>query len=254
MSIEAEKIDKVVNIDSVYGGVNIDAKRATSVKVIVDNIKQRTLDELTFDDFNDVLNEFEDYIQKLLLPLGSTINKSFTPKKVYDLHQTQMFIPEVNISDISSTKLWEGWLLFLAYLHIVKPTVSIGNYKVTLNDGNEIKIDFLFNEDNRKFSTLVHDLLASNTFKTKKSDIFIFNNSNGNLKPNVLTNQRRENIIVDFTVANPLMEEVIGEHKFACLHIANITDNIAILETQGLAQLKNDIKNKIIEVFEDVLS
>lgn len=254
MSIEAEKIDKVVTIDSVFGGVNIDAKGAKSVKVIVDNSKQKTLEELTFNDFNDVLNEFEDHIQKLLLLLGSTINTSFTPKQVYDLHQTQMFIPEVNINDLSSAKLWEGWLLFLAYLHILKPSVKLGNYNVILQDNKEIKIDFLFNEDNKKFSSLVHDLLASNTFKAKKSDIFIFNNSNGNLKPNVLANQQREKIIVDFTVANPFMEEVIGEHKFACLHIANITDNIATLETQNLAQLKIDIKNKIIEVFKNVLS
>jgi len=254
MSIKAEKIEKVVSIDNVLGDVKVDGKGAASVTVIVDNTKQKTLEELTFNDFNDILNEFEDHIQRLLLPLGTTINTSFTPKQVFDVHQTQMFIPEVNISDISSSKLWEGWLLFLAYLHIVKRTVTIGDYKVTLNDGKVIKIDFLFNEADKKFSSLVHDLLASNTFKSRKSDIFIFNNSNGNLKPNVLSNLRRQRIIVDFTVANPLMEEVIGKHNFACLHIANITDEIAILETQDLAQLKLDIKNKIIEVFENVLS
>lgn len=254
MNFKAKTIEKIVTIDNVEQDVKIDAKNAGAVTVIVDNTKQKTLDELTFNDFNDVLNGFEEHIQRLLSPLSSTINTSFTPQQIYNSHKTQMFIPEVNISDMSSTKLWEGWLLFLAYLHILKPSVSLGNYKVLLNDNKEIKIDFLYNDDNKNFSKLVHDLLSSTTFKAKKSDIFIFNNQSGNLKPNVLPNERRERIIVDFTTVNSLSEEVIGKHKFACLHLAKITDSIDTPETQDLAQLKDEIKNKIIEVFENVLS
>ena len=250
MKIEAENIEKVAIFNKVEGGVNIDANKA-KVTVVIEGNKEKKLDEITFDDFNSVLNEFEANIQSLLLPLSSTINSTFFPYSICETYGKCMFIPEISYSNVCQKSLWEGWLLFLIYLHILKPTISLGNYLIEI-DGKELKIDFLYNETNKRFSDLIFELLNSKVFRTKKSDVFIFNNKNGNIKPNILTVERQKKIISDFSTVHSWVEEVIGEHNFGCLHIASLTDNIADSMENDLLKLKEDLKKRIIEVLKNV--
>lgn len=216
------------------------------------DLNQLSIEKLTFSDFNSVLNEFEPNIQKLLSPLSSTISSSFMPSNIFKVHDEKMFIPEKHPKEVSNKSLWEGWLLFLIYLYLLKPNISLGDYIVNI-DGKEIKVDFLFNEENKRFGDLIYDLFNSAIFRSKKSDIFIFNNIQGNLKPNVLSVERQKRIISDFTVVNSWYEEVIGEYQFGCLHIAELTDEVADNTEDDLAELKKNIKDKIIEVLKNVL-
>lgn len=250
LSITAEHIEKVTTVENINGTLNVDAKDS-NVTVIVAGKKEKKLEDLTFDDFSAVLDEFPENIQKLLRPLSSTINTKFTPKEIYEQHGAQLFLPEETLNNVSP-QLWEGWLLFLIYIYTSNPSVNLGNYTVAVNE-NQIGIEFLYNEENKKFSSLIHDLLASRIYKAKKPDLFIFNNKRGSLIPNVLSNEERKRIIVDFTTANAITDEIFGSYKFSCLHLAAVTDKVGTCSENNLGQLKQEVKDKITEVLENVI-
>ena len=214
--------------------------------------KETVVERLTFNDYNSVLSEFEPNIQKLFNIISATINTSFKPCDILKEHGENMFIPAKKPKNINTKSLWEGWLLFLIYLHLLKPNVSLGNYIINIDD-KETRINFLFNEQDKRFSDLIYDLLNNENIHQMKSDIFLFNNIKGNLKPNILSTKQKQNILTDFSSGNSWMEEVIGEYKFGCLHIASLTDNIANSSESDLKELKKSIKDKIVKVLENVL-
>lgn len=253
MNIETENIEKIVTIDNVEQDVKIDAKNAGPITVIVDKTKQKTLDELTLNDFSKILDEFPQHIQNILKPFSSSINAKVTPKEIYEEYQKHLFTPTDSSNEITSVQLWEGWLLFLIYVHLSNPAVSLGNYSISI-DNQKMEIEFLYNKSNKNFSNLIHDLLASTKYKAKKSNIFIFNNSRGMSFPNILPNEEKERIIVDFTTVNGLADEVFGKRKSAYLHLSALTNNVSSCIERDLSALKVEIKTKIMEVLQNALS
>lgn len=242
-------LQSIFNRGTISGTViqtlNFSIFRKYDPKIYID----KKIEDITFNDVLYIVDEFPSDIKAIIKPIAISINSTITPKDIYDIQNKDIFIPKNNGKVLISRKLWEGWLLFLIYMQLHNVQLNTENYEI--NIGNiQTKLKVLYANDENDFSTILHYLKCTETFKSRKITHYIFTNQSGKLQPNILSQEQISNIISDITMPITMTDEKSGaKKKFGCLHIEELNQRIS-KQTLNV-NLINLIKQEIIEVLKN---
>lgn len=208
----------------------------------------KKIEEITFNDVFYILDGFPSDIKAIIRPIAITINSTLTPKDILDIQNGDIFIPKNSGKVLISRKLWEGWLLFLIYMQLHNVQLDRKNYRIN-TDSIKSKLKILYADSENDFSTILHHLKCTDTFKSRKITHYIFTNQSGKLQPNLLSQNQISKIIPDITAPNTITDEKAGKKKFGCFHLEELNQRISSKTTSD--DLNKLIKDEIIKVLEN---
>jgi len=208
----------------------------------------KKIEEITFNDVFYIIDEFPSDIKAIIQPIAITINSTLTPKDILKIQNGDIFIPKNSGKVLISRKLWEGWLLFLIYMQLHNVQLDTENYGLN-TDNIKTKLKILYADSENDFSTILHHLKCTETFKSRKITHYIFTNQSGKLQPNILSQNQISKIIPDITAPNTITDEKAGKKKFGCFHLEELNQRISSKTTSD--DLNKLIKDQIIEVLEN---
>lgn len=242
---------KIINKGTVNGGIRQYFSFMFWRSYDPDIYLDKKIEQITFNDVLYVIDEFPHDIQTIIKPIAIAINSKIKPIDIVNIQQNEIYIPSNSGQVEKSKKLWEGWLLFLIYLCLHDSDIDRKNYEINRED-LKANLKILYADTENNFSTILHHLICTDTFKSRKISHYIFTNQKGKLNPNILTQNQIANIIPNITTPETIADEKFGKNKFACLHIEKLNQEISQLTRQ--VDINNEIKKKIIEVLKNALN
>ncbi|MBN2816040.1 MAG: hypothetical protein JXQ67_05105 [Campylobacterales bacterium] len=211
----------------------------------------KNIEDITFNDVLYIVDEFPNDLQIIIRPIAIGINANIKPKEILNIQKQDIFIPDNSGQVEKARKLWEGWLLFLIYMQLHDIEIKNENYDISTGV-IEAKLKMLYADGESDFSSILHHLKCTETFKSRRITHYIFTNQSGKLQPNILTQKQISNIIPDITTPNTIMDDKAGKKKFGCFHLEELNQRVSKQTLKD--DLNSVIKEEIIKVLENAFN